>query len=78
MSDTREAFLGTVRQAVQVGNRPGTSAEIPHRGHIGYQGAGGDAALCFCEQFRAAGGQARSSSLASGRIHTQAPGTLLV
>jgi L-lactate utilization protein LutC len=58
MSDTRETFLRKVREAVQAGNRPGTSAEIPRRGHIGYQGAGGDAALCFCEQFRAAGGQA--------------------
>jgi L-lactate utilization protein LutC len=58
MNAARQTFLERVRHAVQTGNRPGTSAEIAARGNVGYQGAGADPAMSFCEQFRAAGGHA--------------------
>jgi L-lactate utilization protein LutC len=55
---TRDDFLQRVRQAVAEGNRPGSSAPIPERGTLGYQGAGSDAAARFCEQLGMAGGVA--------------------
>src|SRR5437867_1696077 len=36
----REAFLERVRQATAAGTRAGTSAPLPERGNLGYQGAG--------------------------------------
>ena len=53
----RDSFLQRVREAVQAGNRPGSSAALEPRGRTGYQGAGLDPLARFCEEFRAAGGQ---------------------
>jgi L-lactate dehydrogenase complex protein LldG len=52
-----EAFLQRVRQAVIEGNRPGETAPIEPRGHIGYQGAGSDSIVRFRDELAAAGGQ---------------------
>jgi L-lactate utilization protein LutC len=57
MPTTREAFLQRVRQAVQDGNRPGSSAPLDERGNIGYQGAGPDPLTRFANELTAAGGQ---------------------
>jgi L-lactate utilization protein LutC len=58
MTQSRDAFLQQVRQAVQAGNQPGESAPLPPRGGIGYQGGGSDLAGRFCEELTTAGGQA--------------------
>lgn len=57
MSTSREEFLQRVRQAVAAGNRAGSAAPLPSRGHLGYQGAGSDPIACFQAAFTAAGGQ---------------------
>jgi L-lactate utilization protein LutC len=59
---TREAFLQTVRQAVQRGNPAGHSWPLPERGSVGYQGAGTDPVRRFCDELKAAGGQAHLAS----------------
>jgi L-lactate utilization protein LutC len=56
MTTTREAFLQTVRQAVQQGNRSGHAPAPPERGRVGYQGAGADLVAHFCAELRKAGG----------------------
>jgi L-lactate utilization protein LutC len=53
---SRETFLKRVREAVQAGNRPGSTAPIQPRGDAGYQGAGADPVNRFCEELTAAGG----------------------
>lgn len=56
----REAFLERIKQAVQAGNRPGTSAPLPERGSVGYQGAGDDAVRTLAAMHEAAGGTAHT------------------
>jgi L-lactate utilization protein LutB len=51
-------MLQRIREAVIVGNRGGgRPAEVPERGQVGYQGAGGDLLTRFCAELTAAGGQ---------------------
>ena len=56
MRTSREAFLQTVRQAVQQGNRAGLPPGPPERGQVGFQGAGADLAAHFCAELQKAGG----------------------
>jgi L-lactate utilization protein LutC len=58
MSSPREIFLERVHQALQQGNRPGATADIPPRGTVGYQGAGPDPVARFAAELTAAGGTA--------------------
>ncbi len=55
---SRHAFLERVRQAVRDGNRPGDAADIPARGHVGYQGAGADPVERFRAELTYWGGRA--------------------
>jgi L-lactate dehydrogenase complex protein LldG len=55
----REELLQRVRQAVAEGNRAGGTAELPARGHVGYQGAGSDPVARFVQECTAAGGRAQ-------------------
>jgi len=52
----RDTFLKRVRQAVLDGNRTGSATELPHRGGIGWQGAGADPVARFAKEMQAAGG----------------------
>jgi L-lactate utilization protein LutC len=54
--NARDAFLQRVRQAVIEGNRAGAALPRPHRGGVGYQGAGPDPIQRFCTEFATAGG----------------------
>lgn len=56
--NSREQFLGRVRQAVVEGNRAGAAPDLPKRGSTGFQGAGPDPLQRFCHELKAAGGQA--------------------
>jgi L-lactate dehydrogenase complex protein LldG len=56
MNANREQMLQRIREAVTAGNRAGGMAPLPERGGIGYQGAGGDVAARFRDEFAAAGG----------------------
>jgi L-lactate utilization protein LutC len=58
MSGSRDAFLERVRRAVESGNRAGCAPALPGSGTAGYQGAGADPVLRFCEGLSAVGGQA--------------------
>jgi L-lactate utilization protein LutC len=58
MSTSREAFLNRVRQAVTEGNQAGAAKALPARNGIGYQGAGPDLVMRFCDELTAAGGTA--------------------
>src|SRR5262245_38207940 len=58
MPTSRQSFLDRVRQAVADGNRAGGAVDIPTRHGAGYQGAGADLTARFCDECRAAGGQA--------------------
>jgi L-lactate dehydrogenase complex protein LldG len=58
MSNSRDAIINRVRQAVAEGNRVGAAIPLPVRGDVGRQGAGHDAAARFCSEVTAAGGQA--------------------
>src|SRR5713226_5730649 len=57
MTSPRDTFLQRVRQAVAQGNRPGSAADLPERGSLGYQGAGLDPVAHFADALKAAGGQ---------------------
>ncbi len=57
MSNDRERFLERVRQAVAEGNRAGSTAPLPSRGSIGYQGGGPDPLARFCAELTTAGGR---------------------
>src|SRR4051794_28595292 len=57
MTSSRDAFLQRVRQAVAQGNRAGSTADMPPRGDLGYQGAGLDQVARFRDELKAAGGQ---------------------
>jgi L-lactate dehydrogenase complex protein LldG len=57
MADSsRDAFLQAVNRALHEGNRPGAGADLPARGHAGYQGAGPDALARFRDELTASGG----------------------
>ena len=58
MSRSRDTFLERVRRAVETGNRAGCTPPLPAPGTTGYQGAGPDPVLRFCEGFAAVGGHA--------------------
>jgi|SRR5579862_1195966 len=60
MSNSREAILNRVRQAVAEGNRVGTALPLPARGDVGRQGAGLDPPARFCSEVTAAGGLAHA------------------
>jgi L-lactate dehydrogenase complex protein LldG len=71
MSSSRDAMLQRIRQAVAEGNRAGTTPALPARGSVGYQGAGSDLVLRFCERLTAAGGRpfvASSVDAAAARV----------
>jgi L-lactate utilization protein LutC len=55
---TREAILQQVRAGVAEGNRLADIPALPEREGVGYQGAGDDAVRRFCDELKAAGGQA--------------------
>jgi L-lactate dehydrogenase complex protein LldG len=58
MNSARAQMLRRIREAVLEGNRAGGSPPtIPERGQVGYQGAGGDPAARFREEFTTAGGR---------------------
>jgi L-lactate utilization protein LutC len=56
MTSARDAFLQRVRQAVAAGNRAGDALPLPERDSVGYQGAGPDPVVRFCQELTAAGG----------------------
>ncbi|HTU18542.1 MAG TPA: lactate utilization protein [Gemmataceae bacterium] len=58
MNTAREQMLQRIREAAIKGNRAGvSSAQIPERGQVGYQGGGADLLVRFREEFTAAGGR---------------------
>ena len=64
----REAFLERVRQATAAGTRAGTSAPLPERGNISYQGAGAEPVARFQQELIASGGVSHSArDVASAR-----------
>jgi len=55
---SRDVMMARVRVAVSEGNRLGDIPTLPERGGVGYQGAGENAVQRFCDELKAAGGQA--------------------
>jgi L-lactate utilization protein LutC len=67
VSDSRERFLNSVREAVRAGNRAG-APPLPERGQVGYQGAGADPVGKLLAEFAAAGGVPHLVADAAGAV----------
>jgi L-lactate utilization protein LutC len=68
MSNSRDAMLQRVRQAVAEGNRAGAAPGLPARGSAGYQGAGPDKVKRFCDELTAAGAKPYVAASAEGVV----------
>ena len=67
MSDARQKFLESVREAVREGNRAG-APPLPERGGVGYQGAGADPVMKLRDELAAAGGVPHLVADAAGAV----------